>query len=129
MLPILMQSCIYKGQNALKNWWQQTTKSIFTDIKKVDSTIPFIKKNLFFTGLLYPKTVKTRHFYVKTENSRLYITVDSSHSTIVQLLYKSVCYVEHIEIKCFKCRTLNNRSVLGSISCTAITILCAKGAQ
>ncbi len=62
---------MYKGQNTFKNLWQQTTKSIFTNLKKMDSTIPFTKKKLFLTGLLYPKTVKTGHFYVKTENSSL----------------------------------------------------------
>ncbi len=51
--------------NALKNWWQQTTKSIFTDIKKVESTIPFIKKNLFLPGYYTPKPLKPVTFTLK----------------------------------------------------------------
>ncbi len=65
MLPILIQSCIYKGKNVIKNCWQQTTKSIFTDINKVDSTIPFIKKNLFLPGYYTPKPLKPVTFTLK----------------------------------------------------------------
>ncbi len=49
-----------------KTWWQQTTKCIFTDIKKkMISTLYIYLKKSFFTGFLYPKTGENVHFYFK----------------------------------------------------------------
>ncbi len=65
ILSIPIQSCICKGQNALKHGWQQTTKGIFTDIKRWILQFPYIKKNLFLPGFYTPKSFKTVTFTLK----------------------------------------------------------------
>ncbi len=100
---------IYKVQNALKNWWQQTTNSIFTDIKKVDSTIPFIKKNLFLPGYYTPKPLKLVTFTLKQKilgSTIVVIPAKPSHiavmsplSLVWQLQYNIIrctCSAEHL---------------------------------
>ncbi len=54
---------MYKVANYLKIWWQNTSKTYFTDIKKVNFTFHF-KEKCFYT----PKTSEN---YIKTENSRI----------------------------------------------------------
>ncbi len=55
-----------------KTWWQQATKYIFTDIRKLISIFFHLLRKICFTGLSYTKTAENSHFYIRTENSLLY---------------------------------------------------------